>query len=112
MRYPRTRASNATTGKIGQHEPGRAPRPFGLKDRVSVEAGPLTPLTGPVTSLMMSGTPGGYQALDQPGADLPDPLVGVPGVAADCLPRMTPDQRRMLGRKWMMLAAARTQRPD
>ena len=34
------------------------------------------------------------------------------GFMADCLPRMTPDQRRMLGRKWMMLAAARTQRPD
>lgn len=34
------------------------------------------------------------------------------GFLADCLSRMTPDQRRMLGRQWMVLAAARTQRPD
>jgi Hemerythrin HHE cation binding domain len=31
------------------------------------------------------------------------------GFLADCLPRMTPDQRRMLGRQWMVLAAARRQ---
>lgn len=31
------------------------------------------------------------------------------GFLADCLPRMTPDQRRTLGRQWMVLAAARTQ---
>ena len=31
------------------------------------------------------------------------------GFLAGCLPRMTPDQRRMLGRQWMVLAAARTQ---
>jgi hypothetical protein len=31
------------------------------------------------------------------------------GFLADCLLRMTADQRRMLGRQWMVLAAARTQ---
>jgi hypothetical protein len=34
------------------------------------------------------------------------------GFLADCPRRMTPNQRRTLGRQWTVLAAARTQRPD
>jgi hypothetical protein len=54
---------------------------------------------------------GGYPALDEPGGDLPDPLVGVLGVAAEqaeglWLPGLSMSRRRELGRQWCAFMAA------